>query len=118
MPYIYIILIFFFLKVFRIDADVDELKDTLTRIARRTVNSSQRETPQSISSARVTENIVNKATNVLYSKGLIDANQRSLLLQRSEDPILNAAAEVFHIDGDETELMDTVRRVAFFLSRQ
>ena len=95
------------MKLYAQNKDISDLQDTLKRIARQAVDDvvvEDLEEPSDFSSimGRLTKNkVISTAEQRAFNDLWLDGNQIAL-----------AALEVFELDEDEDELVDTLRRVA------
>ena len=95
------------MKVFTVNKDVADLKDTLKRVARQAVDEivvEDIEEPTDFMSV----------LNRMQQKGMISDFERNAFedLMRDGNQVVQAAYEVYELDQDESEMADTLRRVA------
>ena len=95
------------MKVYSVNKDVGDLKDTLKRVARQAVDEivvEDIEEPTDFMSV----------LNRVQEKGMISDFERDAFedLMREGNQVVQAAYEVYELDQDESEMIDTLRRVA------
>ena len=94
------------MKVFGMNKDTNDLKDTLKRIAR---NAADDLVVEDIEDPTDFGSVMNR----LEKNGSISSTERESFekLMMDQNDVAQAAYEVFELDNDEEEMLDTLRRI-------
>ena len=107
-------------EIYESDGDLEDLTDTLSQIVLArfpggdTSEEEEEEEGQGSESAGLySSDIAERVFNALYTNGLIqnEEKERFIMLLNGGNIVANAALEVFGVDGDAQDFVDTMRRI-------
>ena len=111
-------------EIYESDGDLEDLTDTLSQIVlarfpggdtseEEEEEEEEEEGQESESAGLYSSDIAERVFNALYTNGLIqnEEKERFIMLLNGGNIVANAALEVFGVDGDAQDFVDTMRRI-------